>query len=47
MHCEDLCFSILQGDIHSKLEEISLRFNHLTQVSQHTFFDLEVSATFN
>lgn len=30
-----------QGDIHSRLEEISFRFNNLKEISQHTFFDLE------
>lgn len=38
---EQVLKGTFQGDIHSKLEEISLRFNHLTSISQHTFFDLE------
>lgn len=35
-------FNNLQGDIHSKLEVISLSFNNIRHISQHTFVDLEV-----
>lgn len=38
---EQVMKGTFQGDIHSKLEEISLRFNMLGSISQHTFFDLE------
>lgn len=38
---EQVMKGTFQGDIHSKLEEISLRFNQLSSISQHTFFDLE------
>ncbi|XP_055380900.1 chaoptin isoform X2 [Condylostylus longicornis] len=38
---EQVAKGTFQGDIHSKLEEISFKFNNLGQISQHTFFDLE------
>ena len=39
---EQLHKGTFQRDIHSNLEEVSMEFNNLKHVAQHTFVDLEV-----